>query len=93
VDWLIVIEKEETKHENIITPTGGCDVMTNVNLEPEFKLAAKALQVWTDTLSSEEKAWLRHTDAGRRVMWKRYELAFGLTAAIEDRTANNPPNR
>jgi hypothetical protein len=42
--------------------------MTNIILEamekPEVKLAAKVLKVWTDTLSNEEKHWLRHTEAG-----------------------------
>jgi hypothetical protein len=51
--------------------------------DPKTKRAMRALDIWTDTLTDEEKQWLRHTEAGRKEMWQRIGLAFKLTAALE----------
>lgn len=61
----------------------GMQILMKASEDPKTKLAAAALQVWSDTLTDAEKHWLQHTTEGRREMWSRYNHAFGLTAPIE----------
>ena len=46
--------------------------------DPKTKRAMLALNAWTDSLTDEEKQWLRHTEAGRKEMRRRLGLAFNL---------------
>jgi hypothetical protein len=47
---------------------------------PETILMAKMIKAWDDTLTDEEKDWLRRTPEGRKEMWRRFGLANELGA-------------
>lgn len=49
---------------------------------PKAKLQQKVLKAWDDTLTSDEKNWLRYTPEGRKEMWRRICLANELCARV-----------
>ena len=75
------------KYENLPEKAkAGLAALERAADDPKTKRAMLALNAWTDLLTDEEKHWLRHTEAGRKEMWRRFGLAFNLTATLPAKT-------
>ena len=61
----------------------GLKILQQAGDDPKTKLASRALDVWGDTLSAEQKSWLMHTEVGRNEMWRRMGLAHQLCAPLK----------
>jgi hypothetical protein len=72
------------KYEDLPEKTkAGLAALERAADDPKTKLAERALSAWTDSLTDEEKQWLRHTEAGCKEMWRRFGLAFELCAPLK----------
>jgi hypothetical protein len=61
----------------------GLSMLERAMDDPKVKLATRALNVWSNSLTTEEQHWLRHTEAGRKEIWRRMGLAHELCSPLK----------
>ena len=61
----------------------GLAILERAMDDPKTQLALRAIKVWDSALTDADRHWLRHTEAGRREIWRRMGLAFDLCSQLK----------
>ena len=76
------IEQWKRNAKNNPKALAGIEKLVSATQTPEFILQQKVLQTRTDSLTQQEKDWFRHTQEGRKEIWRRVKLCGELCAKV-----------